>query len=119
MNRADRKLLLQSNFGRNLGWDVLRKHEDVAVLTEPKREDMFWFRYKVEALVPEVFEEEFWKQKLVYRNRGTGHIAANAHPGGELPTEDDPYVLMRALYIPVQTNWRERLRFLRKSPLRK
>ena len=119
MHEADRKLLLESNFGRALGWDVLRDGEVVAVLTHPQREDMFWFRYEVEARAPEVFFEAFWDGELTYRNRGTGHFAQNALPGGEVPSEEHPYVLMRALYIPVKTNWRERLRFLRKSPLRK
>ena len=109
MDRDDQEALLDSNYGRDHGWTVLRDGEAVAHLSEPHRQDMYWYRYKVDALTPEVLEDGFWDQKLVYRNHVTGQVAPNAHPGGELPSEDNPYILMRALYIPVRASWRQKI----------
>ena len=110
MTGIDKAALLKSNYGRNFGWTVLRDDEPVATLSEPKRIDTYWFRYKVEALVPEVLEdEEFWKGDLVYRNRGTGDIALSVVISGDPPSEESPFVQTRGLTIAVHATWRQRL----------
>lgn len=109
MTESERRLLVESNYGRTLGWDVSADDEHIAILSDPSQVDMFWYRYKVEARAPKVWEASTWDGALVFRNRGTGHVASNAFAGGERPTLESPYVLMRALYIPAALRWRERL----------
>ena len=111
MDAATKKILLDSNYGRRLGWTVSLDGKAMAHLSEPRQAEMFWYRYRVEALDPRVFEQAFWHQEgPEFRNRVTGHIAPYAFAGGELPSEDSPIVLMRALYIPVKPTWQHRLR---------
>ena len=71
---------------------------------------MFWYRYKVEAHSPKAYEaERWWDGSLTFRNRVTGPVAPNGFAGGERPTAESPFVLMRGLYIPAKLRWRERL----------
>lgn len=103
-------MLVESNYGRTLGWEAWADDELIATLSDASQEDMFWYRYKVEAHSPKAFEpKRWWDGTLTFRNRGTGHIAPNGFAGGERPSAESPFVLMRALYIPVRLNWRERL----------
>ncbi|MFK8003087.1 MAG: hypothetical protein AB8H86_26190 [Polyangiales bacterium] len=109
MTELERRMLIESNYGRTLGWEVSDEGDKIiATLSDASQVDMFWYRYRVEARSPEAYERR-WDGTLTFRNRRTGHVAAHAFAGGERPTPESPYVLMRALYIPVKLRWRERL----------
>lgn len=103
-------MLVESNYGRSLGWEVWADDELIATLCDPSQVDMFWYRYKVEVHSPTAYKPgRWWDGSLTFRNRGTGHVAPNAFAGGERPSAESPFVLMRALYIPLKLRWRERL----------
>jgi len=93
----------ESNYGRDLGWFVVKEGVAVAALVEPLREDQFWHSYRVEALegsLPEyIFEPEFWHAAdLVFRNRATGEVVRDAFAGDSTPTTERPRVTMRSLH---------------------
>ena len=56
----------ESNFGRDTGWVIECEGKPVAVLTEPRSEDLFWDSYRMEVITddPELrghlLAEEFW-----------------------------------------------------------
>src|ERR1051326_7193222 len=40
----------ETNFGREAGWLIERHGQPIAILTEPRSEDMFWDSYRLEIL---------------------------------------------------------------------
>ena len=105
----------EADYGRDFGWFVEKDDRRVAVLTDARFEDMFWYSYAVEPLGKNaaeqeaVFAAEFWAQPgLVYRNRATGEIAPDAFPGGPTPTKERPRISMRALLSSQQPTALER-----------
>jgi hypothetical protein len=104
--RRSRLEVLDADHGRDFGWFVEKDGQRVALLTNPRFVDMFWYSYTVEptgatdAERAPVYTKEFWNQAgMTFRNRETGEIAPNAFPGGLTPTREQPLVLMRALHI--------------------
>jgi hypothetical protein len=113
---------VEANFGRDFGWFVEDEGRRIAVLTDPRFEDMFWFSYAVTAIADDaqtvgaIRTPEFWRTaELVFRNRGTGEIAINAYPGAQALTENRDRVWMRGLYVSIQPTAVERLRLWLRS----
>ena len=105
--RAIRTATIKANFGRDFGWFVEHNGAVLAELTDPRFEDMFWYSYNVQPLVPAVapllFTAEFWnRQGLAFRNRTTGHVITGAFAGSRSPTEACPRVWMRGLLVPIR-----------------
>ncbi len=98
----------ETDYGRNAGWTVERRGEVIAILSEPRSEDMFWDSYRLEIVSedPELrsrmFTREFWanaaSDNVVWRNREFGEIAAFAFPALS-PFLEPGRLLMRGLYI--------------------
>jgi hypothetical protein len=104
----------ETNYGRDCGWIVERQDRPIAVLTEPRWEDMFWDSYRMEIVAddPELrarmFTTEFWlkveAEGLVWRNREFGDVAEFAFPGGE-PFPEPGRLMMRGLYLLIGEPW--------------
>jgi hypothetical protein len=98
----------QTNYGRTAGWVVERNGLPIALLTEPRQEDMFWVSYQLhiitedEKLSRDLGTKEFWKSQecsdLVWRSRQFGDIADGPFPAGA-PFTRDGRLIMRALYL--------------------
>jgi hypothetical protein len=109
MRYRDRLRVWESDWGRSDGWDLVDGRV-VAVMDEPRWEDMFWMSYRVTpmtddpALAAALTSEDFWTagdyDKLVFRSRATGLVAEHAVPSGR-PLVGPQRVNMRALYIPI------------------
>ena len=123
--RRWRLRVFQTNYARGGGWYVERDDRQLALLTDPRFEEMFWDSYAVEPLTEDLAERErigsdpsWWLQPgLVFRSREFGIVAQTAfvalcvfcRPGR---------VLIRALclYIGPPTMWeRFWLRWLARS----
>ena len=115
MRRSDRLRTFEASYGRDCGWLVEKDGVPVAVLVDPRYEDMFWHSYRVEpiegtALPDVVFEAGFWHAgTLVFRSRATGEAVRDAFAGGETPTREQPRVIMRGLYSGLQPTMVERV----------
>lgn len=104
----------ETNFGRDAGWIAERDGIPLAVLTEPRFEDMFWDSYHLEVIAedPEIrtamLSEEFWHGNgwvgLVYRNREFGEIVEIAFPAVDAFPEPGR-LMIRALYLPIGQPW--------------
>jgi hypothetical protein len=104
--RRWRVTLFETNYGRQAGWYVERGGRRVALLLDPRFEEMFWDSYRVQPLVDDPEERrrilssrEWWRQsELVFRNRQIDAVADTAFAGGRVFT-DDGRVLMRGLHF--------------------
>jgi hypothetical protein len=56
--RRWRLRVLQTNYGREAGWYVTKDGQQVALLTNPRFEEMFWDSYAVEPLAEEATERQ-------------------------------------------------------------
>jgi hypothetical protein len=102
----------ETNFGRDAGWIAERDGRPVAVLTEPRWEEMFWDSYCLEIIAddPQVRDamlaEAFWRGNgwvgLAWRNREFGDLAESAFPAIDaFPAPGR--LTMRGLYIPLDS----------------
>jgi hypothetical protein len=106
LTRRLRLELFETDYGRTAGWYVERAGQPVAVLLDPRFEDMFWDSYQVEPLVDDPNErsriqcdQRWWHQRgLVFRNRYFGAAADTAFAAGDVFTEDGR-VIVRGLYF--------------------
>jgi hypothetical protein len=104
--RRLRLVLFETDYGRRAGWYVERAGQRVALLLDPRFEDMFWDSYRVEPLVEDPEERRrilsdrgWWHQRgLVFRNRQFDAVADTAFAGGEVFTEAGR-VVMRGLHL--------------------
>jgi hypothetical protein len=104
MTREQRLRIFEAaDYGRSFGWFVEQDGHQLATLTEPRFEDMFWYSYKVTPLTEDetVFTKEFWNQDgLVFRNMVLDKVAPNAFPAmSASPSKENPRVRMRGLYL--------------------
>jgi hypothetical protein len=112
--RAYRRRLriLETDYGREAGWLVELGGTPIALLTEPRFEDMFWTSYCLEPLTedPELrkqlFTRAFWDDypKLTFRSREFGTVVPHAWPAGD-PFTADRRLVMRALHLAVRPPW--------------
>jgi hypothetical protein len=112
--RAYRRRLriLETDYGRETGWLVELAGTPVALLTDPRCEDMFWDSYRLEPLTedPELrkqlFTKAFWDEfpRLTFRSREFGDVVPDAWPAGDVFTRDGR-VTMRCLYLVVRAPW--------------
>jgi hypothetical protein len=108
MNR--RLQIWETDYGRDCGWVIEREGKPIAVLTEPRYEEMFWDSYRMEIVAddPELRAQmltaEFWARAeaegLVWRNREFGEVAQFAFPA-LAPFPEPGRLLMRGLYLPI------------------
>ena len=107
--RRDRRAWLrETDYGRRAGWFVEREGEVIAVLTEPRTEDMFWNSYRMEVVAADprlrerMYSAAFWAgaeaEGLVYRNRETGEEAPFAFPALD-PFPEPGRLMLRGLYL--------------------
>jgi hypothetical protein len=92
------------------GWFVERDGRTVALLTEPRYVDMFWYAWRIEPLVEDeaeraaLFTQAYWGPLLlartVFRSREYD-VVAHAFWAGDDPVRDGRLV-MRALYQPLR-----------------
>jgi len=92
------------------GWFVERDGRTVALLTEPRYVDMFWYAWRIEPLAEgeaervALFSQAYWDPFLlprtVFRSREYG-VPADAFWAGDNPLQDGRLV-MRALYQPIR-----------------
>jgi hypothetical protein len=76
VTESERRSQVESNYGRTLGWDVWADEEHIATLSETTQTDMFWYRYKVDAVSPEAYDaKRWWDGTLTFRNSGTARRA--------------------------------------------
>ena len=103
-----RLTIWETNYGRDAGWILERGGRPIAILSDPRYEDMFWDSYKLEIVAedPElrarIATKEFWDEPLteglVYRNRLLGDTAN--HPfAAASPFPEPGRILMRGLYL--------------------
>jgi hypothetical protein len=98
----------ETNYGRVNGWDLELDGRPIAIMDEPRSEDMFWDSYRVTpttddpTLAARLLTQEFWKSedfaRIVFRNRVTGLVAEYAFPSMG-PLVAPARVNMRALYL--------------------
>lgn len=104
----------ETNYGRDAGWLVERQGKTIAVLTDPRWEDMFWVSYRMEIttddseLRTQLQTESFWaraeSEALVWRNQEFGEVAEMAFPALS-PFTEPGRLKMRALYLPISEPW--------------
>lgn len=115
LNWYTRRLRLwETSYGRSAGWVAEWNGEPVAVLTDPRWTDMFWYTYRFEVIADDpdlarrLKTDEFWdsgeSHRLVWRNREFGEVATRAWAAGRLREEPDRLV-MRGLYLPCGEPW--------------
>jgi hypothetical protein len=106
--RRIRLAVFESNYGRDAGWFVERAGRCVAILSEPRAEDMFGVSYRIEPTTTDPQERqqlltspEFWWQpeRLVFRNRQFDLTVSFALPSCAGPSEGR--ISMRRLYLPL------------------
>lgn len=95
------------------GWFVERDGRRVALLTEPRFVDMFWYAWRIEPLAEAeaeraaILSQAYWDPLLlprtVFRSREYD-VLANAFWAGEHPVQDGRLV-MRGLYQPIRQPW--------------
>ena len=113
-NYLRRLRIWETHYGRDGGWMVERQHKVVAVLTEPRWEDMFWDSYRIEIIAqdPELQEQiltkEFWIGEgladLVWRSREFGEVAEPAVTASS-PFPESGRLMLRGLYLPIREPW--------------
>jgi hypothetical protein len=111
---GQRLRIWETNYGRDAGWLIERRGEVVAVLTDPRWEDMFWDGYRMEVVTshPELRRRlqsaEFWaaaeSEGLVWRSREFGEVADGAFPALS-PFPEPGRLTMRRLYLPIGEPW--------------
>ena len=99
----------ETNCGRDCGWEIVRHGKTIAILTEPRREEMFWDSYRMDIIDdPELREEmltkEFWaraeSEGLSWRSREFGDVAEFAVPALS-PFSEQGRLMMRSLYLDI------------------
>lgn len=110
MSRRERRMrieIFETNFGRQGGWIVEREGRPVAVLSDPRRADMFWYSYAVQWLTDDAAEQSellaaepclWWGRQLKFRNREFSAVIENAFAAGP---PIGGRVFMRGLHIPL------------------
>ena len=103
-----RQKILESNYGRNLGWYVEVERQRLAVLTDVQWVDMFWDSYRLEPLTNDLemlYSDQFWDRcdRIPFRSREFEEVAPNAFPCGKAGTllRQTGRISMRGLYLPV------------------
>src|SRR5262249_55432612 len=100
----------ETNYGRDCGWLIERRGEVIAILTDPRFEDMFWESYRMEVVARDptlrrqMLGKDFWaraeSEGLVYRNREFGEAAQFAFPAVS-PFPEPDRLMMRGLYLSI------------------
>ena len=104
--RGWRLRVFQTNYARGGGWYVESDGRQLALLTDPRSEEMFWDSYAVEPLADDSAERErigsdpsWWlRPGLEFRSREFGVVAPTAFVAGCV-FSGAGRVLMRALYL--------------------
>jgi hypothetical protein len=108
-NWYERRLrLMETNCGRDSGWHVERNGIHLAVLTDCRWEDMFWFSYRIEPMTDDpdfnqrllstFWEDENWID-VYYRNREFPElIVGHAFPSG-IPFREPGRLRIRGHYF--------------------
>jgi hypothetical protein len=104
----------ETDYGRESGWFIERQGQRIAVLTEPRWEEMFWDSYRMQivtddlALRQQLLTKEFWlkaeMEGLVWRNREFDEVAECAFPALS-PFPEPGRLMMRGLYLPLRQPW--------------
>ena len=107
---ARRLQIWEANFGRDGGWVIERHGIPIAILTEPRDEEMFWESYRLEIVAEDaqlreqMLTSEFWAKAeaegLVWRNRAFGEVAEFAFPSLS-PFPEPGRLMMRGLYLAI------------------
>lgn len=107
----DRRLRIwETNYGRDCGWQIERNGEVIAVLSEPRYEEMFWESYRMEIVTEDLelrgrlLTTEFWvvaeAEGLRWKNLEFGEFAEFAFPSLS-PFREPGRLTMRGLYLPI------------------
>jgi hypothetical protein len=104
-----RRLLRDSDFGREFGWSVELNGRPVARLEDPvwDSQNQFWHHYRLVLITEDpaeraaLLDPRFWNAhhtELVFRNLRLGEVAAGAFPAIRV-FDDQGRVSMRGLYL--------------------
>ncbi len=106
--------LWETDYGREAGWVVEHQSKAIALLTDPRSEDMFWHSYRMEVVTNDselrevLWTKAFWDEAemhgLVWRNREFGEVAPLAFPGLS-PLCKPGRLMMRGLYLKTGKLW--------------
>jgi hypothetical protein len=101
-----------SNYGRDFGWIVERDGREIAILSEPRNEEMFWDSYTITIttndpnlkarMATPLFWENAEMEKIVIRSKAFGLVAPHAFPAMS-PLLGTNRLLMRGVYLPIGT----------------
>jgi hypothetical protein len=104
----------ETHNGRDAGWLIERRGDVIAVLTDPRREEMFWDSYRLEIVTGDPEPRErlqtsgFWavaeSEGLVWRSREFGEVADGAFPALS-PFPEPGRLTKRRLYLPIGDPW--------------
>ena len=102
----------ETDYGREAGWVIECHGLPIAILTDPRWEEMFWVSYRIEIVTddPELRQrmitKEFWlnSEGLVWRSREFGEVAEFAFPAVS-PFPKSGRLTMRVLYLPIGGPW--------------
>jgi len=111
---ARRLRIWETDYGRDCGWVIERHGKAIAILTEPRWEDMFWYSYRMEIVAEDedlraqLLTKEFWgraeTEGLDWRNRESGERANWAFPALS-PFPEPGRLMVRALYLRTGAPW--------------
>jgi Glycosyltransferase Family 4 len=100
----------ESHYGKDPGWIIERQGEPIAVLSNPRTEEMFWCSFDLEIVTADselqrrLTTVEFWSQSeaegLVYRSKAFGDVAKYAFPALS-PFIEPGRLVMRGLYLQI------------------
>jgi hypothetical protein len=102
----------ETNFGRDDGWLVERNGQPIAILTQPRYEEMFWESYRLDVVAKDsdlrqlMETQEFWKTAtdLTFRSRKFGTVATSAFPS-LTPLSEHGRLTMRGLHLFIGNPW--------------
>jgi len=113
-DRALRLRLARANWGGRAGWFVEWRGQRVALLTDPKWEEMFWISYLITPLTNEpavralMEQPDFWgSEDVLFRDREIDFVAPFAF--GALAGPRSGRIAMRGLYFNLRLTWFDRL----------
>jgi hypothetical protein len=110
VDRRRRLAILETNYGREAGWLVEYHGGTLAILTEPRFEDMFWDSYRIQPVATDdedrhriLCDRDWWGRcEFVFRSRQFDQCAKDAFPALD-PFPEPGRVKMRGLYLQIQS----------------
>lgn len=82
--------------------EVLLDGNVVALLSDRRAMDMFWYSYRIEPCDATATDDSLWERcRFTFRDPATGRECRSAFVGGRAPFIQDGRIMLRAMYFPV------------------